>query len=188
MATQLTDPWAPVPPVVCDFAWYSPGGVLFPGQSYQVNGVNYPPTDTTWTSGGVTYSTQYSTYTSVTVTDGTETATSVTPSLFLVPLDQDVVFDAIDADNIGVPKVLVPNSNIEIVSYTWDLGNGIIAQAPTVTTIYNYPEVPPDLAVTLTIVDSLGRQYQTTKQISIAPVELSGGAANLIREGATRPY
>lgn len=185
--TRLTDPWAPVPPVICDFSWYAPGAELFPTQSYQINGIDYPPEDTTWTSGGVTYSTQYNTYTTVSVSNGSATTSSVTPDLFVVPLNQDVEFDAIDSADLGLPKIVIdPTADIQIVSYDWDLGNGVIGSGPTITTLYNYPKVPPDLAVTLSIVDSLGRQYSTTKQITIETVELSGGSENAVRQGTAR--
>jgi hypothetical protein len=196
--TKLTDPWSPTPPIICDFSWYAPGGGLFPTQTYRINGIQYPPADRTWTSGGVTYSTQYSTYTTVSVSSaspttgkngGVITTDSVAPCLFVVPLNQSVVFDAVDSDSLGLPKVLIdPNTLVHIVSYSWNLGNGVLSSGPTVTTVYTYPQIPPDLAVTLTIVDTLGRTYSTTKQITIEIVELSGGAANRVRQGTSRTF
>lgn len=163
--TKLTDPWAPTPAVVCDFGWYGSGGVLFRTLSYFVDGVQYPPTNFNWTSGGATYSSQYTSYTSV--------------------LNETVIFDATDSLSLGVPKTIVP-AGIQVVSYEWDLGNGTTGVGPTISTTYNYTSPPPDAAATLTVIDSLGRQYSTTHPLNLLSLTPLTGAMNTQRQGTAR--
>lgn len=163
--TKLTDPWAPTAAVVCDFGWHTQDGSLFPTLSYRVNGVQYPPANWTWTSGGVTYSSQYTVYTTV--------------------LGQTIIFDAIDALSLGLPKTIVP-AGVQIVSYNWDLGNGQSGIGPTVSTVYNYTSPPPDAAVTLTVTDSLGRRASTTHLINLQALTQLSGSMNTQRQGTAR--
>lgn len=165
MATQLTDPWAPTPAVICDFGWHTSGGALFAPYSYSVNNVNYPPTPLTWTVNGSNYTSQYTSYITV--------------------LGQPVVFDATDALSLGLPKVIVP-SGIQIVSYEWDLGNGVTGIGPTISTTYTETTPPPDAAVTLTVFDSLGRRFSTTHPIELQALTVQAGSENWQRQGTAR--
>lgn len=165
MATKLTDPWAPVPAIVCDFGWHTAGGSLFPTYAYGVNGINYPPPNWTWTVNGHVYSSQYTSYVTI--------------------LGQTVVFDATDALSLGLPKVVVP-TGVSIISYAWDLGNGTTGVGPTISTTYAETTPPPDVAVTLTVHDSLGRRYTTTHPIELQALILPEGSQNWQRQGSAR--
>lgn len=165
MATKLTDNWATPAACVCDFGWYAQGGQLEPLLAYFVNNQSYPPADWTWSSGGVTYSTSYKTY--------------------VTALNQTTVFDATDSLSLGVPKTVVP-PGIQVISYNWDFGNGQTGIGPTVQTSYNYVTPPPDTVVTLTIVDSLGRQYATKHPINLTSLTFPHGTENRQVQGSGR--
>lgn len=144
--TTLTDPWAPTPQVIVDFGWYNASIVVFSNLTYIVNNITYPP-------AGASY------------------------QAYATATNQPVIFDAIDPinHNLGIASTIVP-TGVTVVSYTWNLGNGQISTGPVVSTSYNYTTAPPDMAVTLTTVDSLGRSRSCTKELNLQGLAQTGGS------------
>jgi hypothetical protein len=140
--TELTDAWAPPPAVVCDFGWYATDGSLFQFGTYEVNEVTYPPYPNSAPYTGIPY------------------------KFYITPMNTTVVFDALDSQNLGIPKITVP-TGIQVTSYEWDLGNGQTSEGALATTSYTYSQPPPDAAVTLRITDSLHRTYSATHRLNL---------------------
>lgn len=150
--TQTTPatPYAYPPAVVCDFGWYSSlSTTIFGNLSYSYSGNVYPPPNAgrTWPNPNtVDYVTQINT---------------------------GVTFDCLDSPGLGLPKLIVP-SGITIVNYSWNLGNGQIAQGPIVSTTYT--QRTPDGACTLSVTDNLGRVTSTTRRLNFIVPSSAVGA------------
>lgn len=104
---------------------------------------------------------------------------------FYTLVNHPVTFDANDIKNLGINKVIVP-AGISIQSYNWDLGNGVIGEGPQIATVYNYTAMPPDAAVTLSILDSLDRIYTTTRRINLLDLKSIEGTESHISVGTAR--
>lgn len=151
--TTPSTPWATPPSAICDFGWYE--------------------TETFALFGGLIY-----------VVDGnTYPPAGAKFQDYILGLNAEVTFDALDSFGLGIPKVFSP-SGISIVDYSWDLGNGHSGHGPQITTIYRVQT--PDAAATLTITDSLGRRTATTHRLNLVDLTLIYGSSRLIQPGAGR--
>lgn len=103
----------------------------------------------------------------------------------LVPLNQLLTFDAIDHLGLGLGTVLVP-TGVSINSYIWDFGNGLVATGPYSSTAYTYNQVPPSLKVSLTIIDSLGRETSCARYVAFNISPLVGGRSIRVDKGSAR--
>lgn len=129
--------------------------------------------------------------THINVTGGTGTYASGTPvydARFYVdqmPLHQVVTFDAIDSQNLGLPKVSVP-TGLSIVLYQWNFGNGLTGSGPYASTTYSYSKPPESIRASLTVYDNLGRAFSCGKQLkqqslmavygtSLREIQVTGG-------------
>ena len=54
---------------------------------------------------------------------------------------------------------------VEILEYRWDFGDGYVGYGPIVT--HTYEVADPNTAISLTVLDSLGREYSTSKALSL---------------------
>lgn len=81
-----------------------------------------------------------------------------------LPLNVGVTFDAVDSQGLGLPGV---QAVVPIINYAWNFGNGLTGFGSTATTKYTYGAPPPSAQATLTVTDSLGRQYSTAKRLNI---------------------
>jgi hypothetical protein len=163
--TTINQPWSPIPAIICDFGWYATSDdSLFLYNHYKVNSYTYPP------------------YANV-------APYNVDPRymVYTTPLNQAVTFDAGTATvvGLGLPYCIVP-SNLSILSYSWDLGNGSFAIGPTVSGVV-YTIQSPDTAVTLTVIDSLGRRSQTVHNINLQSLVKIYPSGSEIRQGPYRP-
>jgi hypothetical protein len=103
---------------------------------------------------------------------------------YITLLNQPVTFDVFNTPAItGLPQTILP-PGVNIVSMTWVLGNGIVSLGPLVTTTYTI--AMPDIAATLTIVDSLGRTYSTTHRLNLVSLKLPGGTFGRVTQGTGR--
>lgn len=91
-----------------------------------------------------------------------------------IPANTNVIFDAVDFNNLGLPTVQVP-SGVSIISYRWDFGNGSVGVGPYASTIYNYGAGTPSLIVKLTVIDNFNRMSSCSHRIAIQPTTGSGG-------------
>lgn len=168
MSTTINQPWSPTPAVICDFGWYATAGDgAFPFGDYLVNGNLYPPYPA---------SAPYN--------------TDPRYQVYETPLNVAVTFDAGTSIvvGLGLPSCIVPQG-VSIVSYNWDLGDGSTATGPTVSGIvYNQSKAAPDTAVTLTIVDSLGRRSSTTHPLYLQSLSQIFPSGSEVRLGSGRPY
>lgn len=109
--------------------------------------------------------------THITVTGGTGTFASGTPVYdprFYVdqmPLHQNIVFDCIDSNNLGLPTLTVP-PGITVVLYQWNFGNGLTGFGPYASTTYTYAAPVPSAQCSLTVHDSLGRSFSCAKRLN----------------------
>ena len=102
---------------------------------------------------------------------------------YITPLNQQVTFDVSDSTSQGIPKTVTP-SGVSVLKYQWDLGNGITGEGPIITT--TYLTASPDAAATLTIIDSLGRQYSTTHRLNLVNLNIIEGSSNRVVQGTGR--
>jgi hypothetical protein len=66
------------------------------------------------------------------------------------------------------PHVIAP-PGISILEYFWDFGDGHTGHGPIVTHTYEVPD--PTTAISLTVLDSLGREFSTSKALSLLIVD-----------------
>lgn len=66
------------------------------------------------------------------------------------------------------PHVVAP-PGITILEYFWDFGDGHTGHGPIVTHTYEVPD--PTTSISLTVLDSLGRQFSTSKALSLLVVD-----------------
>jgi hypothetical protein len=66
------------------------------------------------------------------------------------------------------PHVIAP-PGISILEYLWDFGDGYTGYGPIVTHTYEVPD--PTTAISLTVIDSLGREFSTSKALSLVIVD-----------------
>jgi hypothetical protein len=64
---------------------------------------------------------------------------------------------------------VVPPPGVTILEYAWDFGDGHTGHGPTVT--HTYEVADPDTAISLTVLDSLGREWSTQKALSLLFVD-----------------
>ena len=64
---------------------------------------------------------------------------------------------------------VVPPPGVTILEYFWDFGDGHVGHGPTVT--HTYEVADPDTAISLTVLDSLGREWSTQKALSLVFVD-----------------
>ena len=83
-----------------------------------------------------------------------------------LPLQQTITFDAVDSQNLGLPKIITA-PDAPIISYRWNFGNGQTGFGSTSTTEYVYSTAPPSIQATLTVVDALNRTYATSHPLNI---------------------
>ncbi len=62
-----------------------------------------------------------------------------------------------------------PPPGVTILEYFWDFGDGHVGHGPTVT--HTYEVADPDTAISLTVLDSLGREWSTSKALSLVFVD-----------------
>ena len=58
---------------------------------------------------------------------------------------------------------------VSILEYFWDFGDGHTGYGPVVTHTYQIPD--PNTAISLTVIDSLGREFSTSKALSLVIVD-----------------
>lgn len=58
---------------------------------------------------------------------------------------------------------------IEVLEYFWDFGDGLTGHGPIVTHTYEVPD--PTTSISLTILDSFGREFSTSKALSLLVVD-----------------
>lgn len=66
------------------------------------------------------------------------------------------------------PHVVAP-PGITILTYLWDFGDGHTGYGPIVTHTYEVPD--PTTSISLTVIDSLGREFSTAKALSLLVVD-----------------
>jgi hypothetical protein len=81
------------------------------------------------------------------------------------PLNQLVTFDTQDTQNFGLRKTVIP-AGITVRQYFWDFGNGETAYGPQASTTYKLNQTPP-IQVTLTVTDSLDREFSVAHPINL---------------------
>lgn len=89
-----------------------------------------------------------------------------------MPLRQQVIFDAIDFNNLGLPKLTVP-PGISIVLYQWNFGNGQTGFGPYASVTYPFSKPVASIQTSLTVFDNLGRSFSCAKRLnhqSLSPV------------------
>jgi hypothetical protein len=64
---------------------------------------------------------------------------------------------------------VIPPPGISILEYFWDFGDGYTGHGPIVTHTYEVPD--PNTAISLTVLDSLGREFSTSKALSLVIVD-----------------
>ena len=64
---------------------------------------------------------------------------------------------------------VIPPPGVTILQYFWDFGDGFTGFGPTVTHTYEVPD--PSTSISLTVVDSLGREFSTSKPLSLVVVD-----------------
>ena len=64
---------------------------------------------------------------------------------------------------------VVPPPGVTILEYFWDFGDGHTGHGPTVT--HTYEVADPDTEISLTVLDSLGREWSTSKALSLVFVD-----------------
>ena len=64
---------------------------------------------------------------------------------------------------------VTPPPGVTILEYFWDFGDGFVGYGPTVT--HTYEVADPDTEISLTILDSLGREWSTSKALSLVFVD-----------------
>lgn len=62
-----------------------------------------------------------------------------------------------------------PPPGVTILEYFWDFGDGHVGHGPTVT--HTYDVADPDTEISLTVLDSLGREWSTSKALSLVFVD-----------------
>lgn len=64
---------------------------------------------------------------------------------------------------------VIPPPEVTILEYFWDFGDGHTGHGPIVTHTYEVPD--PTIAISLTVLDSLGREFSTSKALSLLIVD-----------------
>jgi len=64
---------------------------------------------------------------------------------------------------------VIPPPGVSILEYFWDFGDGHTGYGPTVT--HTYEVADPDTEISLTVLDSLGREWSTSKTLSLVFVD-----------------
>jgi PKD domain len=64
---------------------------------------------------------------------------------------------------------VIPPPGVNIMEYFWDFGDGFTGHGPIVTHTYEVPD--PSTAISLTVIDSLGREFSTSKALSLLIVD-----------------
>lgn len=64
---------------------------------------------------------------------------------------------------------VIPPPGISILEYFWDFGDGHTGFGPIVTHTYEVPD--PTTSISLTVIDSLGREFSTSKALSLLVVD-----------------
>lgn len=68
-----------------------------------------------------------------------------------------------------VREHVVAPPGVTILEYFWDFGDGYVGYGPTVT--HTYEVVDPDTEISLTVLDSLGREWSTSKALNLVFVD-----------------
>ena len=68
-----------------------------------------------------------------------------------------------------VREHVVAPPGVTILGYFWDFGDGYVGYGPTVT--HTYEVVDPDTEISLTVLDSLGREWSTSKALNLVFVD-----------------
>lgn len=76
--------------------------------------------------------------------------------------------EAFEVESKVQPHV-VPPPGVTILEYFWDFGDGHVGHGPTVT--HTYEVADPDTEISLTILDSLGREWSTSKALGLVFVD-----------------
>lgn len=139
----LQEPPAPPLPVVCDFFFEQTGP---PGiATYDGDTFPYPPLPS---DKGSDY--RY--------------AWGTTP-IFL-PVEFFGIAHTVEGK---VQPHVIPPPEVTILEYFWDFGDGHTGHGPIVTHTYEVPD--PTTSISLTILDSLGREFSTSKALSLLIVD-----------------
>ena len=80
------------------------------------------------------------------------------------------------------PHVITP-PGVSILEYFWDFGDGHTGHGPIVTHTYDIPD--PNTTISLTVLDSLGREFSTSKALSLVIVDF-GYIHQRIRAGTNK--
>jgi hypothetical protein len=86
------------------------------------------------------------------------------------PLNDLICFDATNYYGVLLPQTVAP-SNVTVLSYRWDFGNGEVANGPQASTTYTYNIPPASVQVKLMVVDSIGRAFSCTHHIKFVDLE-----------------
>ena len=78
---------------------------------------------------------------------------------------------------------VIPPPGISVLEYFWDFGDGHTGHGPIVTHTYEVPD--PNTAISLTVLDSLGREFSTSKALSLVIVDF-GYIHQRIRAGVNK--
>ena len=139
----LQDPPAPPEPVICDFFFEQTGP---PGiATYDGDTYPYPPLPS---DKGSDY--RY--------------AWGTTPILLAVEF-----FGTAHTVEGKVQTHVIPPPGVNIMEYFWDFGDGYTGHGPIVTHTYEVPD--PSTSISLTVLDSLGREFSTSKALSLLVVD-----------------
>jgi hypothetical protein len=103
-----------------------------------------------------------------------------------MPLHQPITFDAIDSQGLGLP-VTTTASGAPIVSYLWNFGNGATGRGTNASTEYTYSAVPPSIQCTLTVTDTLNRQFSVAHQLNLQNLSSIYGRSIHVGPGTGRP-
>lgn len=68
-----------------------------------------------------------------------------------------------------VQSHVIPPPGVSILEYFWDFGDGHTGHGPIVTHTYEVPD--PTTSISLTVLDSLGREFSTSKALSLLIVD-----------------
>jgi hypothetical protein len=85
----------------------------------------------------------------------------------------------------NVQPHVIPPPGITILEYFWDFGDGFTGHGPIVTHTYEVPD--PSTSISLTVLDSLGREFSTSKALSLLIVDFGYIAPRIRGENTESP-
>jgi hypothetical protein len=102
-----------------------------------------------------------------------------------MPLLQTIMFDALDAHNLGLP-ITTAAASAPIISYQWNLGNGTTGYGSSTSIEYTYSMPVPSIQATLTVRDSLNRQFSVAHKLNLQSLHVPFGYDIKVSQGSGR--